>query len=451
MGSGLPVEWTAAMRRELPAMVSLAWPVILAEIGWVFMGIVDTIVVGPLGPAAIAAVGTGSTIFFAFMVLGVGTFFALDTFVAQSYGAGRIDECHRWLFAGLQLALVLSIVLIGGGLLALRLLPLARIHPEVLVLLDPYLHALLWSAPPLLFYTVLRRYLQAMNLVRPVMLAILLANIVNAMANWVLVYGELGVPAFGAIGAAYATLAARICLLATLCGVVWMRERARPAGLWDVPFVPDLLRMWRLARLGLPAAFQVMLEVGVFAAASALAGRISPDAAAANQIVLNIAGFFFMIPLGLSSAAAVRVGQAVGRRDAAAARRAGWSAIGLSLSAALAIAGAFLLFPSVLLRIFTEEASVLTLGVTLLFICALFQPFDGLQAVATGALRGLGDTRTPMWANLGGHWLVGLPLAYFLCFQRGWGVTGLWVGLAFSLMLVGVFLLLVWRRRSARR
>jgi MATE family multidrug resistance protein len=436
------------MRRELRAMVSLAWPVILAELGWVFMGIVDTVFVGPLGPAAIAAVGTGSTMFFAFMVLGVGTFFALDTFVAQSYGARRIDECHRWLFAGLQLALALSVVLIGAGLLALGALPLAGIHPEVLALLDPYLHALLWSAPPLLLYTVLRRYLQAMNHVRPVMLAIILANLIIAAANWVLVYGHFGVPALGAIGAAYATLAARLCMLGTLCVVVLMQERARPAGLHDVPFTLDPARMWRIARLGLPAAFQVVLEVGVFAAASALAGRISPSAAAANQIVLNIAGFFFMIPLGLSSAAAVRVGQAVGRCDPAGARRAGWSAIGLSFAAALAIAAMFILLPTPLLAIFTRDASVIALGATLLFICALFQPFDGIQAVATGALRGLGDTRTPMWFNLVGHWVVGLPLAYVLCFERNWGVIGLWVGLAFSLMLVGVSLLLVWRQRS---
>jgi MATE family multidrug resistance protein len=227
-----------------------------------------------------------------------------------------------------------------------------------------------------------------------------------------------------------------------------MQERARPAGLHDVPFTLDPARMWRIARLGLPAAFQVVLEVGVFAAASALAGRISPSAAAANQIVLNIAGFFFMIPLGLSSAAAVRVGQAVGRCDPAGARRAGWSAIGLSFAAALAIAAMFILLPTPLLAIFTRDASVIALGATLLFICALFQPFDGIQAVATGALRGLGDTRTPMWFNLVGHWVVGLPLAYVLCFERNWGVTGLWVGLAFSLMLVGVSLLLVWRQRS---
>jgi MATE family multidrug resistance protein len=432
------------MRGELRAMLGLAWPVVLAELGWVLMGIVDTIVVGPLGPSAIAAVGTGSTIFFAFMVLGLGTFYALDTFIAQNFGARRIDECHRWLFAGLHLALVLAVALVAVGLLVAAVLPSAGIHPDVLALLQPYLRALLWSAPPLLLYAVLRRYLQAMNEVRSVLLAILLANVVNALADLVLVYGYLGVPAFGAIGAAYATLASRLCLVATLAAVILWRERERPAGLHDVPFTPDLSRMWRLVRLGLPAALQVVLEVGVFAAVSALAGRISPGAAAAHQIVLNVVSFFFMIPLGLSSAAAVRVGQAIGRGDPLGARLAGWSALGLSMAAASGIALTFVAAPTWLLRLFTDDGGVVALGVTLLLICAVFQPFDGLQAVTTGVLRGTGDTRTPMWFNLAGHWGIGLPVAYLLCFPLEWGVVGLWVGLTFSLILIGCALLARW-------
>jgi MATE family multidrug resistance protein len=194
-------------------MSSLAWPVILAEIGWVLMGIVDTIVVGPLGPAAIGAVGTGSTMFFTVMVLGIGTLFALDTFVAHSYGAGRIDECHRWLHAGLQLAAVLSVILVVAGLAGVRLLSWSGIQPDVLALLQPYLTALLWSAPPLLFYTVMRRYLQAMNTVRPILVAVVIANLINAAANIVLVYGHLGAPALGVVGSAYATLVARLALV----------------------------------------------------------------------------------------------------------------------------------------------------------------------------------------------------------------------------------------------
>jgi multidrug resistance protein, MATE family len=437
------------MRRDLAATLGLAWPVILAELGWVLMGVVDTIAVGPLGPAAIGAVGTGSTMFFAFMVLGIGTLFALDTFVSQAFGAGRIADCHRWLIAGLWLALVMAVALIGVGLAGVAALPRAGLHPDVLAILRPYLRSLLWSAPPLLIYTVLRRYLQAMHLVRPIMIAVVAANVVNAAGNWAFVYGHGGAPAMGPIGSAYATLAARLVLMVMLAGVVLRREAARPSGLHDAPYGPDLGRMWQLVRVGTPAACQFALEVGVFATAAALAARISPVALAANQIVLNIAGFFFMVPYGLSSAAAVRVGHAIGRGDPLGARRAGWSALALAFMAAVGIAMLFLSAPVSLLRLFTRDPSVLTVGTTLLMICAVFQPFDGFQAVATGALRGVGDTRTPMLCNLAGHWAFGLPIAYGLCFMRGWGVIGLWTGLSAGLVVIGAVLLAAWHRRGA--
>lgn len=429
-------------------MLRLAGPVIAAEVGWITMGIVDTIIVGPLGPAAIGAVGTGSTIFFAVMVLGMGTLLALDTFVAQSYGAGRVDDCHRWLFAGLQLAAILSVALVGVGLVGVELLPRAGVHPAVIVLLQPYLGALLWSVPPLMAFTVFRRYLQAMNAVRPIMILLVTANVVNAVGGWSFVYGHFGLPALGVVGSAYATLVARLYLGIGLFGVILARERERPSGLHDVPFAADVRRMWALVRLGLPAAIQVVLEVGVFATAGVLAARITPEALAANQIVLNIAGFVFMIPLGLNSAAAVRVGQAVGRRDPRGVWLAGWTALGLSLAFALTMSAIFIASPTPFLRIFTSDATVLKVGATVLFVYALFQPLDGFQSVSTGALRGLGDTRTPAVVNLAGHWLVGLPVAYVLCFHRGWGVLGLWVGLGLGLGLVGATLVGVWHARS---
>jgi MATE family multidrug resistance protein len=182
--------------------------------------------------------------------------------------------------------------------------------------------------------------------------------------------------------------------------------------------------------------------------AAALAGRISPVALAANQIALNIAGFFFMIPYGLGSAAAVRVGQAVCRADATGVLRAGWSALALSLVSAVVVAALFVTVPGSFLRVFTADTGVLAVGTIVLLVCAVFQPFDGFQTVATGALRGLGDTRTAMLFNLAFHWLVGLPLAYFLCFERGWGVVGLWAGLSASLILIGGTLIGVWHWRS---
>lgn len=436
------------MKSEVRLMLRLAVPVVLAEMGWFAMSIVDTVMVGPLGPAAIGAVGTGSILFMTLMVFGLGILLALDTFVSQSYGAGRVDECHRWLFAGLQLSAVLSVVLMIVAVVGVAWLPAFGFHPDVLRELGPYTRNLAWSAPPLLAYVVFRRYLQAMNMVRPVMIALVVANVMNAFVNWTLIYGNLGMPAMGVVGAAYATVASRVVLAASLFGVIVYRERDTPSGLHDVPFRWEWERAWRLFRLGWPAALQITLEVGVFAAASALAGRIGPLASAANQVVLNIAGFIFMIPFGLGSAAAVRVGQAVGRRDAGGVRRAGWAALGLASTVMLGSAVMFFVMPATLIRIYSSDPSVIEVGIVLLFICSVFQLFDGLQTVATGALRGLGDTRTAMIFNLIGHWLIGLPIGYWLCFRRGWGVAGLWTGLSVGLILIGSSLLLAWYRKS---
>jgi MATE family multidrug resistance protein len=436
------------MRRELRPMLSLAGPVIAAEVGWVAMGLVDTVMVGPLGPAAIGAVGTGTILFMTVIMIGFGMILALDTFVAQSFGAGRLDNCHRWLFAGVQLAAILSVVLSAIALLSVFVLPSIGFHPDVLADLTPYMTHVVWSAPPLLAYAVFRRYLQAMNIVRPIMLALVAANLVNVAANWVLIYGRFGMPALGVVGAAYATVLSRVVLAVFLFAVIVYRERDRPSGLHDVPFAADWTRIKALVRLGTPAAGQILLEVGVFAAASALAATIAPAAVAAHQIVLNIVGLIFMVPYGLGTAAAVRVGQAVGRRDADGVRVAGWVALALATAMMLVSAALFSLAPRLLLSGFTADAAVIELGIGLFLVASVFQLFDGVQTVTTGALRGLGDTKTPMFVNLVGHWGIGLPVAYVLCFSRGWGVQGLWAGLALGLILIGAVLLVVWRRQS---
>jgi MATE family multidrug resistance protein len=321
---------------------------------------------------------------------------------------------------------------------------------EVLLLTRPYLSILMWSLPPLLFYVAFRRYLQAMNVVRPVMYALVAANLVNAAANWILIDGHLGAPAMGVRGSAYATLTARIFMAAWLLIVIVRHEAHVTPRLRDTPMGIDPPRLRKLVALGFPAAGQSVLEVGVFAAATLLAGRVSANALAAHQIALNLAAFTFMVPLGVASAAAVRVGQAVGRKDPLGAASAGWTAIAISVAFMATAAMTFLLIPRALIRTFTTDAAVLELGVSLLFVAAVFQLFDGLQGVTTGALRGLGDTRTAMLWNLTGHWLVGLPLGYLLCFHWGLGVIGLWWGLSVGLMICGIALLLVWIKEGTR-
>jgi MATE family multidrug resistance protein len=287
-----------------------------------------------------------------------------------------------------------------------------------------------------------------MNLTRPVMIALVLANITNAVACWLLIYGKFGLPALGVVGAAYATVFSRVAMAAFLFGVILYRERDSPSGLRDMSFAIAWPRIKAIVQLGAPAAGQILLEVGVFAAASALAATIAPAAVAAHQIVLNIVGLIFMVPYGLGTAAAVRVGQAVGRRDPDGVRAAGWTALALATATMFCSAVLFAAVPRLLLRGFTSDVTVLEVGVSLFLVAAVFQLFDGLQTVTTGALRGLGNTKTPMLINLFGHWGIGLPVAWVLCFHWGWGVRGLWAGLAIGLILIGSTLLHVWRSQS---
>jgi MATE family multidrug resistance protein len=227
-------------------------------------------------------------------------------------------------------------------------------------------------------------------------------------------------------------------------------DRVRRAGLFRVPLAPDWPRLLRLLQLGIPAAVQVVLEVGVFASATALISRLDPASLAGHQIALNMASLTFMVPLGISSAAAVRVGHLIGQGDPAAAGRAGWSALACGVAFMGLAAIAFLTIPRPIARIYTADPAVIRMSVTLLAIAAAFQLFDGCQVVAAGALRGAGNTRAPMWCNLLFYWFVGLPLGCWLCFRAGWGAAGLWTGLCCGLVLIGSVLLIVWHRTVAQ-
>jgi multidrug resistance protein, MATE family len=438
-----------SFRPELKPMLRLAVPVVLAELGWMSMGIVDTIMVSPIGPAAIGAAGIGTTLHMAFAVFGMGLLLGLDTFVSQSYGARQVDDCHRWLIQGVWLAVLLTIPLMLVCIVVLFAIPSMGFHPEVMPPMQGYFAIVLWSTLPLLLYAAFRRYLQGMHIVTPVMFALISANVVNAISNWVFIYGNWGAPAMGVPGSAWATLVSRVYMLAVLLIAVVVYDRWRKSGLPGVSWRLDTHRLRRLVYLGFPAASQVTLEVGVFAAATALAGQLDPVSSASHQIALNIAAFAFMVPLGVASAGAVRVGNRVGAQDPAGARHAGWTAIMLGVGFMAMTGVLFLVAPRFLVGLFSREPSVLALGASLLFVAAVFQLFDGLQAVATGALRGLGDTRTPMVTNLAGHWFIGLPLGYALCFPLGLGVIGLWWGLSAGLIVCGVVLLGVWYKRSS--
>lgn len=417
----------------------------MAELGWMAMGIVDTIMVGSLGPSAISAVGVAVSIQMAITIFGMGVLLGLDTLVSQAFGARKIDECHRWLFDGIVLAAMLTVpTMILSGFLWLAI-PHMGFHPDVTPLLVSYFSILLWSTVPLLFYAACRRYLQGMHHPTPVMLALVTANVLNAAANYALIHGHWGLPALGIQGSAWATVIARLFMLAVVAVAIW---RYRDTGHFVFPV--DFTRVRRLVSLGFPAASQITAEVGVFALATMLAGMLDPISSASHQCALNLAGVAFMIPLGLSSAGAVRVGHAVGAGDPHRAAASGWMSILLTVAVMIASGLLFLLVPRQLIGIFTRDESVLALGSSLLYIAAIFQLFDGVQGVVTGTLRGIGDTRTPMLVNLGAHWLLGLPVSYSLCFWFGYGVRGLWIGLSIGLIVTGLILIYVWTQKIHR-
>jgi len=429
-------------------MLRIAIPLALAELGWMAMGLEDTVMAGRLGAAALGAGSLGAMLFYPIAIGGTGLLLGMDTLVAQAHGARDAADCRRTLVNGVWLSLALAPPF---ALAILSLIPVLRVtgtNAAVMALLDPFLKALVWGLPPLFLYAACRRYLQAIDVVRPVTFALVSANVINVVGNWVLMYGQCGAPRMGLEGSGWSTTIARCYMAAVLLGTIVWHERRTGNLLLRISWRPSLERIRRLAGLGMPAALQILFEGAVFSLVTVFAAHLDEVSLAAHSIAINVVSTTYMVPLGISSAAAVRVGQAYGAGDARGAAARGWTAI---LLGALFMGGAGValgITPRWIVRLYTPERGVIATGAVLLRIAAFFQLFDGLQTVSTGALRGLGDTRTPMLAHLAGYWVVGLPVAYLLCFRAGWGAAGIWAGLSAALILIGSALVAAWHRRA---
>jgi MATE family multidrug resistance protein len=439
----------SSLRKELRPTIRLAFPLVLAELGWMTMGIVDTVMVGhlPDSARAMGAVSLGGNLFMVLALFGGGLLMGLDTLVSQAFGAGQREDCHRSLVNGVYMSVALAPILAAPVWFLRSLLTSMDIDPGVVNLTIPYTAALTVGLLPLLLYFAVRRCLQAMDMVRPVAFALVTANIVNAVGNYALVYGRFGFTGMGAVGSGWSTAIARLYMAAVLVGYLLWYDRRHKTELLRTPVDVDLRRIKRLITLGYPAAVQFTLESGIFALATALIARLGAVPLASHQIALNTVAFTYMVPLGISSAAAVRVGQAIGRKDPAGAGDAGGTAIFLGASFMACASAALLIFPRYIALLYTPDELVIRSTIALLAAGAAFQLFDGLQTVATGALRGAGDTRTPMLCHFIAYWILGLPLGAYLCFRRHWGAFGLWSGLSLALILIGIVLLLTWTRK----
>ena len=428
-------------------MLRLAVPVVVVQVGMMLLGVVDTMVVGRLSSEALAAVALGHVVVMAVSSFGIGLLLALDPLVSQAVGARDETAIRR----SVQRGLVLAVALMAPSTLLLLpcewVLTTFRQPPETIPLAAAYIRICIPGLLPFYGFVVLRQSLQAMGRLRPIVITIVTVNLFNLVADWALVFGAGPIPQLGPVGSAWATTAARTLLFVVL--LFLGRRELRPL---LERLDPEVLRrppLVRIVRLGAPIGFQVQLEILAFSAIALLMGLFGTVQMAAHQVAINLASLTFMVPLGVGSATAVRVGQAIGAHNGDGARRAASSGLMIGASFMSVMAAAFVFAPRLLASAYTSVEEVLALAVVFIPIAGFFQVFDGLQVVSAGALRGAGDTRAPMLVNILGFWLIGLPTSVVLAFPLGLGPEGLWWGVVAGLGSVAVFLLtrVAWRFR----
>lgn len=425
---------------EVRKLLSLALPAALTQIGFMLFGVVDLMMVGRVGTDAIAAGQLGNTWVFGTMLFGLGIVHGIDPIVTQAHGSDDGPRLGRALQRGLLLAAVATIPVCGLLFLTEDVLLLFGQEPELAALAHRYAVVQIPSVPCFLAFTALRQYLQGREIVAPALVVVVVANGVNALANWAFVFGNLGLEPMGLVGSGIATSITRGSMILALWA--WVARRRLHEDAW-VPWSREVVRWKGFAETlhhGIPVSIQMGLEVWAFQIATLLAGRLGTNELASHGVVLNMASLSFMIPLGISFASATRVGNLIGAREMREAQRAAWIALALGgLSMALP-ALSFLLFRSELPRLYTPDPAIIAAAAIVLPAAAAFQIFDGVQVVGLGILRGMGRSRPAALFNLVGYYVLAIPLAWWLAFERDEGLIGLWWGLALGLAFVATTL-----------
>ncbi|MBP0617676.1 MATE family efflux transporter [Jiella mangrovi] len=446
--SGVPAPATGSWLAHAGATVNLALPLIGVQLAQVTMNVTDTVMVGWLGAAELAATVLATQAFFLFFIFGSGFAHAAVPLAAGAQGRGDIRGVRR------SIRMSVWVLAIYG---ALTLIPLTFLEPILLALdqkpetarlAGAYMALGQWSMFPALLILSLRAYLTVVNRAYLMLTVIVAGALANAGFNWVFIFGHLGAPALGIVGAAMATLLSNLLMAALLVGYTVLAPALTRYELYQRAWRPDWPAFFEVLRLGLPISATIIAEVSLFATSSIMMGWLGTIPLAAHGIALQIASVSFMIPLGLASAATVRVGLAFGQKDRIALGRAGNVAIGIGGAIALSAAILFWLMPDRLISLYLDadnpnSADVLATAVPLLLVAAVFQLADSLQAVGAGVLRGMKDTRVPMVIALVSYWAVGMPVAYVLAFPLGLGGPGIWWGLASGLAAAAA--LMNWR------
>jgi MATE family multidrug resistance protein len=456
------------IRSELPPLIHLAIPLIAGELGWISMSLVDTIMLGHLPNSALAMSAAAlAQVLFNTLCFGVGgVLLGLDTLISQALGAKQQHEANRWLLHGLVMAVALSLLLIVLFAFTPVLLLHLPVDRAILTQAVPAMQGLNYGTLPLLLYFALRRYLQAAHHGRPIAFALISANLINAAADWLLIFGHhwniaghsFGIPAFGVTGSSWSTSFARLYLMAVLVVAVWSADRKHHYGLLldlrqKVSRRIEYQHLRRLFVLGAPAGASIFVEIAIFALVTALIATFGRLPLAGHEVALQCASTTFMVPFAISAATSVRVGHAIGRMRTGAATAAnviaaGWSGIGTGAAFMLCASVLLLSIPARIAHIFTPDHGVIAAAVPLLLIAAGFQFFDGVQITATGALRGAGNTHAPFITQLIAYWVIGMPLGILLGFHEKLGAVGLWLGLLIALTCGAIAMCFFWHRTT---
>lgn len=443
-----PAATPSRWRGDLREMARIAAPIVLINVGVQSMGVVDTLMVGRLGGDAIAAVALGNFYFFNVSVFGLGLLCALDPVIAQSVGAGDREGVARGLQRGIVMAIVVALLVMLVLMPGERLLELLGQPASVVDDTAVYARRRALGALPFFLFNVFRQTLQALGPVRPILWAVLFANIVNAFANWVLVNGNLGAPAMGVEGSGYATALAMWTLAPLLLAFSWplLKSYVRPWRAESLRLAP----LGRMMRIGVPIGAQWFFESFAFGLTTLFMGWLGTASLAGHEIALNMAALTFMVPLGISGAAAAVVGRAIGRGDLPAARRDAVAAITCGVGFMCISALVFITAPEWLATRYTTDPTTVSIAVSLIPLAGVFQVFDGLQAVTSGVLRGTGDTRVPAILHVVAFWGIGVPLGAWLGLGTALRERGFWWGLVAG--LAAAALLQSWRvtRRLSR-
>jgi multidrug resistance protein, MATE family len=432
---------------ELRATLALAAPLAAANLAQMAMGVTDTVMVGRLGATPLAAAGLGAMLYFTGGVMLQGILSAVSPLAAHALGAGDRAAAGRIAGAGLVLGMLMALPFVGALTSLDRLLLALGYDAALAAEIGRFLQAIAWGGPAFLGFAVLRSLFAALSHTRAVMAVLFVCVAGNAMLNWVLIYGHLGAPALGVAGSGYASAINQWLMLAGLALCTWMMPPLAALRVLRSALAPRRIEMANILRLGLPIGGIMGIEVGVFLAAGILMGLLGAAALGAHQLVLNCASITFMVPLGLSQAATVRVAYELGAGREFAARRAGFVALALGTLFMGATSALLWIFPQAIIAVYVDVADpanrdVVQIAWRLIAIAALFQVFDGMQVIAAGALRGYKDTMTPMLLAGFGYWGAGFVGGWLLAFPLGYGPVGLWCGLALGLAVVAILLTL---------